>query len=152
MDMKFYGLMVLILCACAGFTACSDDDDDNPKPDAPASIVGLWQETGYIHWEERFGTEYDPDTWITEDDMALEFTNAGRLLFLEQRDGEWTPYMAPFEYSLAGNILTYSLANSATTLRSTIEELTETTLIIGDNSSDPEQGRVIHLEKYRRIR
>ncbi len=151
MNKKLFGLIALILYACSGLTACSDDDDA-PKPDAPASIVGLWQEIGYIHWEERFGTEYDPDAWITEDDMALEFTDTGRLLFLEMSNGEWTPYMDPFEYTLTGKDLMYSLIGNTHTLRCTVEELTETTLIIGDNSSDPEEGRVIHLKKYRRIR
>lgn len=53
--------MLFVVLAGAGFTACFDDDDDAPTPDAPASIAGLWQVIDYIHWEERFGTEYDPE-------------------------------------------------------------------------------------------
>lgn len=40
--MKYFGILMTLVFACTGFTACSSNDDDNDNEVAKSDLVGTW--------------------------------------------------------------------------------------------------------------
>lgn len=143
--------MALILCACAGLTACSDDDDDDNN-----GIVGLWEQTHFLEWGEDYSDgPYNPEAWKEEGGYRYEFTSDGKLLKYKFRNNQWNlDDDEERTYKLSDNKLTVleydKRHGDSWTYTCTVDELNSTTLIITERDYDP--GLCIYRYKFRRVK
>ncbi len=144
MKKQIFGLMALILCACAGLTACSDDDNDDIK----SGIVGLWQETHCIDWTEGYDGQYNPEAWEEESDARVEFKENGTAVFHEYYNGIWN-YEGEVSYKISGNNILFD-DNYAGPETTTIDELTNSTLIVTEKGNDDGRTFIVRT-KFARI-
>ena len=152
MKKQIFGLMALILCACAGLTACSDDDDDDNN-----GIVGLWEQTHFLEWGEDYSDgPYNPEAWKEEGGFRLEFTSDGKMIQYSFEKGQWILHKDEIEqtYTVSDNKLIVTSydkeENERYTETESIDEINSNTLIITERDYDP--GLCIYRYKFRRVK
>lgn len=146
MKKQIFGLMALILCACAAFTACSDDDDDEDNTNS--KLVGLWQSTHAFEWDEWEDGEYNPEAWQEDAGGRVEFKADGMVVIYDYHNGAWIKDNEG-SYKVSGNKLILGEGNPQDN-EITIDELNNETLIMSEKGYDY-GGTFIVRTKYRRI-
>lgn len=147
MKKQIFGLMALILCACAGLTACSDDDDDDDSTDN-SLLVGLWEIDAFVDWASNEGTPYDPEAWVQTSGDRIEFKSNGEVLSYVYDNGEWE--CAGGVYKLSGNTLTM-WNDEGEKMEGTVDVLNESTFI--STIRERENGiDFIGRERYHRVK
>lgn len=149
MNKKLFGLIALILYACSGLTACSDDDDDN---DSNSALVGTWEITHRVDWNERYGGDYNPEAWqdYSYAGERLKFNSDGTYIGYScdpmYNDYNWEEY-AHDKYKYSDGKLT--IRQDGETYTATVDKLTKTTLEI--TGIDYEPYKTIQRLRYKRV-
>ena len=127
--MKKLFLIVAALFVAVSFSACSDDDDKN------VSIIGTWQHTREMGYENDNGEEYEFDKMCSDEHCCLIFNDGG--IGKETYDGG----SDKITYVLNGKTLKIKYGDDDGWAEFTIKELTETSLVLYEHIEREESGK-----------
>ena len=127
--MKKLFLIVAAMFAVVSFSACSDDDDKD------ASIVGTWQHSREMGYEDDNGEEYEFDKICSDEYCCLIFDDGGT--GRETYDGG----SEKITYIINGKTLKIKYGDDDGWAEFTIKELTETSLVLYEHIEREEDGK-----------
>ena len=148
----------LIFCAALfaaiSFAACSDDDESN-LPVTEANIVGTWK---IVHEQGYEDDGHEIETWsedspFTDSDgywwyWTYTFDEGGTGTYTEYEEGDSSPYLERFSYSISGNTLKMSMRD----LGCQIKSLTKSRLVLFESHDDNDGSHTENTMTYKRIK